>query len=81
MRRATKLRQFDEVVAALGGFDGVSRATDAAVTAIGNWRARGRKFPARHYLDIERALRRRGLTACETLFTFRQVEGRGRKAT
>lgn len=66
-----QLSEFDEVLEALEGFKGVRKITGAKVSAISNWRARGGKFPARHYVVISDALAERRLKCAPELFTFK----------
>jgi hypothetical protein len=57
------LRTVQDVVEALGGIEAVCELTNANNKQAWNWVGRAGMFPARKYVVMQRALKRRGATA------------------
>ena len=64
------LRQFDEVIAALGGGSATGRLCKSRPSAVCNWRRRQGRFPCRYYWEIRCALYARGYRPALHLFNF-----------
>lgn len=70
------LKTTQQVVTALGGLPAVCELTDANIKQAWNWVGRAGTFPARKYVVMHRALKRRGATAPARLWNMDGVEKR-----
>jgi hypothetical protein len=61
-------RSLEDVFAALDGDNGVMALTKSRQNNVFNWRNAQRKFPAKFYLIMTRALAKRGYTAPPSLW-------------
>jgi len=64
------LRDFDDVVAALGGKAAVSRLVGSTPPIVYGWKLSSGTFPAKHYQIIKAELADRGKCAPLSLFSF-----------
>lgn len=70
------LRTAAQVVAALGGTAAVCKLTGATRKAVWHWVGAAEKFPANQYVVMQRALKRRGASAPDWLWSMKNVERR-----
>lgn len=68
-----KLSTTAEVVDALGGYIAVSKITGSNPKAVSNW-PRFKKFPAKTYLALTRALKAKGSTAPPSLWGMQKAD-------
>lgn len=62
------LDSFEDVIEALGGDEVVARITGHKRTAISMWRYSLKTFPAKTYVVLKHALKRRGCEAPDNLW-------------
>ena len=67
-----ELTSTEAVVEALGGIYATARITGVGYTAAANWKYRG-VFPARYFLALRKALKKRGYTAPQSLWGIREL--------
>lgn len=67
-----KLNSQEEVIAALGGINRFREILDANRKQAWHWTGRTGLFPAYTYPLLQKALRRRGCTASDELFSKRR---------
>jgi hypothetical protein len=65
-----KLKTAKQVVRELGGLPRVCEITEANPKQAMNWPGRAKAFPARTYVVMQRALKRRGATAPARLWNM-----------
>lgn len=70
------LKTARQVVAALGGTAKVSKLTRSTEKAVWHWVGAAEKFPANQYVAMQRALKRRRMTAPAWLWAQKNVEKR-----
>ena len=67
------LNSVDAVIDALGGDTSVATLTGVGLSAVGNWRARG-KFSRSVFVIIRDALALKDLEACPSVFGFKVID-------
>lgn len=70
---AERLTTTKEVIAALGGLNSVAEITGSSYKAVSNWGGFD-TFPARHFLVMTAALRKRGKSAPASLWNMTEAE-------
>jgi UDP-N-acetyl-D-mannosaminuronic acid transferase (WecB/TagA/CpsF family) len=69
-----RLRTKQQVVAVLGGLDGVCQITEANLKQAWHWIGRAEQFPANTYVAMQRALNRRGYEAPARLWNMKGLD-------
>jgi hypothetical protein len=70
-KSGSELQTASAVIDALGGTGAVAKVLETSPAAVSNWRAANR-FPARSYLTLMEALKRKDYTAPDLLWTMRK---------